>query len=1292
MMRTKWLRNWLVFGVLFAMLTAMLPASVWAAGEADAATDTAAGQQSQKQIVQPGGSRGSLEEDGVEISKTISPTGSENVFDIDLQVKTTQDISEIYDTPDAAVVIVMDISNTMNEKFPKGSSRARYDAAIEAADDFIAQFQQRSENSRAERKIGYVAFNTDAHRISQMTECKTAAQAAALKTSIKQGTGAIINSGGYGDSHSRFTNIEAGLKMGADMLNSVSTENKYMIFLSDGFPTTYISGGYNGYDPYCNSGTPGDDGVFYDKVSGKYCSFGTSYSDKAAVRARVMAASIKAAGTGIFSIGIDIGGQTIKRYIEHEGSNFSVVDRESGSYELGSADSADAFKNWLQNSIGSGYYYDSNNTEGLKNAYEAIFEEIRSELEKKVVGKWVTEDPVPGGTDGYAGFEGFFDRSGRLTGNTLSGRWSQGAENTAEYSNSSVISWDLKKSGYKLEKQNDKFVYTYSLKYRIRLTNEKNKFTEENPYKTNGTTTLDYVLCENGRPGDDKTLEFPVPEVKGYLGELAFDKKDSANRQDIQGTEFKLKHADDICSGSGNTTCSLADMKMQDITAVSDGNGRVKFDAIASGHIYRIYETKAAPGYTPVTAAGLEIGTVIVSYGETKFIPKDAKEPVDKFIMENTAETGSLVLEKQVETDEERGLYNPGNQKTYDFTIKGPVRAFGEYEAVRSSSDNSDGSAEKAIFDNDNTARITLRGGERIKIYNIPITAAGEVYTITETNAADTARLIMMTPEFKNGENSTLNTSANAQVEKNSETKLTCINRFTKPGEAEWIPDVIINKWVEGEEIPAGSSDSFKFTMKALGYSLPAGGFAEEALTLETMPTLGEFTVSSSEIGDNKRITKDTYKYTQAGTYYYKITETAAGKGYTPATCGYYIKDTVTTGDKEDGYNLHYSRSIYRIDALQSANSGIGNLDEVFGSGAELNTEGAEYDNDGVLRYINLFTAPRSLTVQKTVGGNAYSTDYDFEFTVYFDSFEPGTIIKGKLIKRNGEAENIEKTVTAVTESDKEKPGGSISFTLRAYEAMIFDGLPGDTKYSVTEKPAAGYSTEASCNGQKTEIRDSGVSGEIRAGSGETVVFKNSRSEYVYTGCSLNITKKVTGIDNSDKSRELMKDYCTVVNYGDKDIILSDFKWNGSCWQSSTYTVTSYVNIDYDVKEPVPPQAQGYTFKETIITGGDNGSGGGTAKSGETDSVTVINSYEEIKDTPPEDPEDPQTPDNPVSPDQPDKPGTEKPDKPVYDSKVVKTGDESGIAVKAGIFGASALLLAGAAVFTARRKPRRKDM
>ena len=77
------------------------------------------------------------------------------------------------------------------------------------------------------------------------------------------------------------------------------------------------------------------------------------------------------------------------------GKIYYFAPRENETYELGSADSADAFRNWLRNSIGSNFYYDSNDTAGLSSAYDKIFEEIRKELEKKVTGKWVTEDPVP---------------------------------------------------------------------------------------------------------------------------------------------------------------------------------------------------------------------------------------------------------------------------------------------------------------------------------------------------------------------------------------------------------------------------------------------------------------------------------------------------------------------------------------------------------------------------------------------------------------------------------------------------------------------------------------------------------------------------------------------------------------------------------------------------------------------------------------------------------------------------------------------------------------------------------
>ena len=292
-------------------------------------------QPSDVQVTDKGGTN-TYDDGAVSVSKTISGTDLENVFDITLQVQTSMNVAEISKEPDMAVVIVMDISNTMNSNF---GGVTRYKAAMDAAEAFLDQFAK--SNSLGISKVGYVAFNTDAHEIFGLQPCSTDEQANKLKNTMRTQTGSIINAVGYKDSHSRFTNVEAGLAMASDMLNGVSNENKFIIFLSDGFPTTYIRSGYSGYDPYDSSGR------FYDHVLKKPCSYGTSYSDEAAIRARNKAAAIKGSGTTIFSIGVDVAGQTIQEYItQSENANgFSVVDRTGTTYEIGDASSTEAYKN-----------------------------------------------------------------------------------------------------------------------------------------------------------------------------------------------------------------------------------------------------------------------------------------------------------------------------------------------------------------------------------------------------------------------------------------------------------------------------------------------------------------------------------------------------------------------------------------------------------------------------------------------------------------------------------------------------------------------------------------------------------------------------------------------------------------------------------------------------------------------------------------------------------------------------------------------------------------------------------
>ncbi|MGN1344811.1 MAG: SpaA isopeptide-forming pilin-related protein [Traorella sp.] len=563
------------------------------------------------QVVDRGGTVTS-DDGAVTVSKIISGTDIENVFDITLQVQTAQNIYDISKEPDMAVVIVMDISNTMNANF---GGVTRYAAAMEAAEQFLDQFVEN--NSLGISKVGYVAFNTDAHQIFELQSCSTEDQARTLKNTMREETGKIINQTDYSSLHSRFTNIEAGLAMANDMLNGVSNENKFIIFLSDGFPTTYISSGYNGYDPYDTTGR------FYDHVLNKPCSLGTSYSDEAAIRARNKANEIKASGTTIFSIGVDVQGQTIQKYItqSENADGFSVVDRTSTSYEIGDASSTEAYKNWLRNSIGSGYYYDSTDSSGLALAYNQIFESIHSLIEQKTEADWVANDPMPtiSGSLEPVEFIGFYTKTPELTDENLTGEYVINGENTASFNNENeTIVWDLKQSGYTISTNGSTTTYTYQLVYRVHLKNENSDFIEEKVYPTNNTTTLQYRTIENidgiFNVSQPKTIEFPIPSVIGYLVDFSFDKVDSLGRP-LKGAQFILKHDIDNCSiCKGNNTA----VELVDMTAISDENGVVEFKNVPSGHKYILEEISTPEGYIKTQ----DTYQIIVAYDNIDVIVK----------------------------------------------------------------------------------------------------------------------------------------------------------------------------------------------------------------------------------------------------------------------------------------------------------------------------------------------------------------------------------------------------------------------------------------------------------------------------------------------------------------------------------------------------------------------------------------------------------------------------------------------------------------------------------------------
>ena len=548
-----------------------------------------------QQIVKGGGeaSKG----DGVTVSKTIAGTELENVFDITLTVKTATELSTFYKDPDMAVVVVMDISNTMKEAFPKeDATHSRYTAAMDAAEMFIDQF---AESSNGISKVGYVAFNTHGHKIFDLQSCKNELEATRLKDTMRQGTRKIMDAYVSGDSN-RFTNMEAGLKLARDMLAGAKNRNKYIIFLSDGFPTTYISSGYSGYNPTSSGGDWNADGTFVNRRNGYYCKYGTNYSDKAAIRAREMAGSIKNSDIEIFSIGVDIGGQSLPDFLSQGTTgtdHFATVDCTSSDFEIGRDGTVSDFENWLQYGIGSGVYYNSTNTDGLKNAYNQIFAQIKGEIESGSEAMWVTNDPLPTvGTTEYVEFINFFDKNGALRG-SLSGSNDQDGENSAAFDGeSSAIKWDLKKSGFAMTQEGGRTIYSYRLTYRVRLKNEAGGFVENGTYNTNDKTTLTYQVVEtqDGQTvfSERRTIDYPIPAVKGYLAEMKFRKIDG-NGLAVPGAVFTLAHAAECSACRGNGTA----VPLGAFTATSGADGKVEFANIPSGHTYTLTETKVPDGY-----------------------------------------------------------------------------------------------------------------------------------------------------------------------------------------------------------------------------------------------------------------------------------------------------------------------------------------------------------------------------------------------------------------------------------------------------------------------------------------------------------------------------------------------------------------------------------------------------------------------------------------------------------------------------------------------------------------------
>ena len=693
---------------------------------------------------------GKASADGVKISKTISKSNLENYFDITLTVETTSKIEEITKAQDLAVVLVMDISNTMNEKFKGGGSSTKISAAKNSAIDFIKEFYKYSMNSNAVRQIGLVTFNRDSHDIFGGLKNVNSTSKTTLIDSVN---GITAPSG----ADIKWTNMESGLKMGNDLLATTSVKNKYIIFLTDGLPTTYIKSGYEGYTPAKtthNSNKGYVEGNFYNFVKNKKVP-GTNYSEFGARKAELQAYGMKNNGIKIYSIGIGITSQSTLYHLQYETTGDGYIldqtvdtdtEKNNHNYTRGvtyrvpryytilpgvNVPSKNAttdasvrakyndtsyYETWLSEYIGSDaigtneknrkYYYDSDNKTALENAYKEIFNDIKEMTDQEINASWVAEDPMnASGQTKNIQFVGLYDDNMNLK-NELNTA-NAGESDTASYNEAKdTISWDLKTSTRTETKkqENGKKVmyYKYEIKYKIRLENELKDFVEKKDYSTNGKTYLDYVVIENingvNVRSEKRTLEFPVPKVEGYLGTLEFTKKSSYKDQIVSGAVFELVHSDD-CPCLNERKHMNANYKL---TSTSNSNGKVTFNNIPSGHTYKLKEVKTDDYHT----LNETIYDVKVSYGKTT-------HNIENSTVINNINTKDLVIVKEVK--------NITTNKSFDFEINATYKEEkinGTYQVIRTT--NGRDTNEEITFV-DGVATFKIKHNESITIKELPI-------------------------------------------------------------------------------------------------------------------------------------------------------------------------------------------------------------------------------------------------------------------------------------------------------------------------------------------------------------------------------------------------------------------------------------------------------------------------------------------------------------------------------------------------------------------------------------------
>ena len=509
------------------------------------------------------------------MSKDITGTDKENEFLVTLKVETTEQESTMTATSGADVVLVFDVSTSMDYTTggtaPGGRgwklSNTRWTALKAAAESFITGLLANSKN-----RVSIVIYggwngvfgNPTVHKTIRnwTSDAQTAIntfknydvvcqdhvnqQGVTNKTSLRK---AYLNDNGtdYGA-----TNCQAGFRGAWQALNarpndaSTQENSQYVIYMSDGEANEYYDG----------------------------------YGSESAAKSEAGVLKTKYPHSTLYTVGFGLG---------DNGNNVMSPSGKNGNKSVDR-------------------YYPADDADELKIVYNNINTAIT--LRSKA---WEVTDPM-----------GAMIEFGEIK--TAVGTAVAREEN-------GTLTWTIRKDtpGASYDKTMDGTKYTfhpYELQYTIRLKTESSGFVAGEFYPTNKQTKLAYVFsdAEGNIPEDAKLEEafFKVPTVKGYLGSLSFRKEDGRGTP-VTGAQFTLN-------------CTCGDPVHGAAASGTSLNGNVTISNIPSGHTYTMAETVPANSDFDQSKAEtytvtVDYGKVTVTDSKNTVVYSDAENKKDMTVI-----------------------------------------------------------------------------------------------------------------------------------------------------------------------------------------------------------------------------------------------------------------------------------------------------------------------------------------------------------------------------------------------------------------------------------------------------------------------------------------------------------------------------------------------------------------------------------------------------------------------------------------------------------------------------------